>query len=378
MIKLLKNLGVSLFIVLAIIFMISQPEEVMNAVKLSLTIWVARIFPVLFPFYLFSSLAIKYSIAKFIGDTFAPITKTLFRTGNISGFVLMMSLISGNPGSAIIINELYSEKLITKKEALHYLSFCVFANPLFILGSIGVGLYQNYSIGVIILLSHILANLILGFLLRFVYRYETNTESKVQNFQKYSFGYYLTETLQKGINTMFLIAGFIIFFNIVIMMLKNSGLIALTYQIIKPLKIPYNVYESFIVGLLEMVSGVDYIYQLDLPKRLSVTLITMIISFGGFSVHLQIQSILLNLKLKYLPFFIARLGQMIIGGILSYLLFPSLYKEKTIQTGKFLSESFYHKGFILLTIILLSIVLIIFIINQLINNDKLKRISQSN
>lgn len=374
MIKLLKNLFVSLFIVLSIIFMIIRPVEIMDAVRNALTIWATRLFPVLFPFYIFSTLAIKYGIAKVIGDALSPITRTIFKTNSISGFILMMSLISGNPGSAIIIAELYEQKYLTKRQALHYLSFCVYANPLFILGGIAISYYHNQSIGIIILISHILANLIIGFSLRFISHDHEEKDIRIPTYQKKSFGFYLTDTLQKGINTMLLIAGFMIFFNIVIVMVKNSGLINLTYHIVKPFKIPFNIYQSIFIGLFEMVTGIDFIYQLDLPKRVSVTLITMIISFGGFSVHLQIQSILINLKLKYWTFFLARLAQMIISGLLAFILYPYIYKEKTIPTGKLITESFYHKGFILLMIILLLIILILLVINQLIDNYKLKRI----
>ena len=64
-------------------------------------------------------------------------------------------------------------------------------------------------------------------------------------------------------------------------------------------------------------------YQIykNIPLKLKTIISTLIISFGGFSVHMQIISILSDTKIKYLPFLTARVLHALISSVLAYLLF---------------------------------------------------------
>ncbi|QVK18893.1 hypothetical protein KHQ81_04060 [Mycoplasmatota bacterium] len=366
MIKILKNLTVALFIILSIIFMIIETEYVMIGVKTAIMLWATRVFPILFPFYIFSSLAVRYGVAHLIGDLIKPITRRLFKTSSISGFIFFMSLLSGNPSSAIIISQVYEDGSITKTEAQHLLSFCVFVNPIFCIGTIGYAYFHNVTIGYVILISHIAANILIGILMR--YNIKTNYQDeyslkeayakmvKHKNKHKTSFGETITTILQSGMNTMFLIGGFMIFYNLIIVMITSSQFIKYSYQYIFHLfDIQYKTYNAFFIGIFEMVLGVDNVIKSSFPTRIATTFITMLISFGGLSIHSQIQSILLKIKLKYLPFFISRLAQMIFSGVIAYYLFPYFYQEKIISTFYIYHLHIEEKNILLLSILLLLI-----------------------
>lgn len=367
MIKVFKNLIVALFIILSIIFMIIETENVIFGVKNAIMLWATRVFPILFPFYIFTSLAVRYGVAHLIGDLIKPITKRLFKTSSISGFVFFMSLISGNPSSAIIISQVYEDGSITKSEAQHLLSFCVFVNPIFCIGTIGYAYFHNVTIGYIILISHIAANILIGILMRYNIkeRYQDEYSLKVayskmvkhKNKHKTSFGETITSILQSGMNTMFLIGGFMIFYNLIIVMITSSQFIEYSYHylsfIFHLFNIQYKTYYAFFIGIFEMVLGVDNVIQSSFPTRMATTFITMLISFGGLSIHSQIQSILLKIKLKYFPFFISRLAQMVFSGVIAYYLFPYLYQEKIINTFYEHNLQIKDKSILLLSIIFL-------------------------
>ncbi len=386
MIKVFKNLLVALFIILSIIYMILEPEKLMSGVKFAIMLWSTKVFPVLFPFYIFSSLAIRYGVAHLIGDIIQPITSRLFKTSSISGFVFFMSLISGNPSSAIIIAQLYEENYITKAEAQHLISFCVFTNPLFILGTVGYAYFNNASIGYIILISHIAANILIGFLQRFNikgrYYNRFSLKSAYQNMikqkKKYnsSFGEVITTILQNGISIMFLIGGFMVFYNLIVVMIASSSIITQSYHylafILKLFKIDLVTYQAFFIGSLEMVLGIDNVIKSSFSPRIATTFITMLISFGGLSIHSQIQSILLKIKLKYMPFLFSRITQMFFSGIIAYYLFPLIYKEKTVNTSYIENMEKSNKIVMLLTIILLFITLIIILFGR----NRFKKIAQ--
>ncbi len=375
MVRVLKNLIVALFIIFSIIFMIIETENVIFGVKNAVMLWTTRVFPILFPFYIVSSLAVRYGVSHLIGDLIKPVTTKLFKTSPISGFVFFMSLISGNPTSAIIISQLYENRSITKKEAQHLLSFCVFVNPLFCIGTIGFAYFHNTSIGYIVLLSHVFANIIIGFIMRFnikgnyheKYSVKLAYQKMVKHKSKYnqSFGETITTVLQNGINTMFLIGGFMIFYNLIIVFIKSSSLVEYSYVylnfIFSIFKINYNTFNAFFIGIFEMVLGIDNVVNSQFSLRLTVTFITMLISFGGLSIHSQIQSILLKIRLKYLPFFISRVAQMTFSGIIAYYLFPYLYKEKTISTIYIEKIQIEDKAIYLLSLFLMITALFIMI-----------------
>ena len=366
-----KNLTLAAFIVLAIVFMIVETKEMIVAVNLVIILWATKVFPVLFPFYIIATLAIKYGVAHFIGELLKPITTRLFKTSPISGFVFFMSLIAGNPSSAIIISQLYEDKSITKTEATHLLSFCVFVNPIFCIGTIGIVYFRNSSIGYIVLIAHIVANILIGILMRFSIKSREratlsfkNAYLKMVNYKKHhkqSFAEVMTQILQQGMNTMFLIGGFMIFYGVVIVILKSSSFIDLSYHalssILNLFHIDYNVYKAFFTGMFEMVLGVDAIVDSQFPLRFSVTFITMIISFGGFSIHSQIHSILYKVKLRYTPFLMSRIAQMVFSGIIAYYLFPFIYKERTIDTIFYDGIIVPEKSMVFITLMLCILIL---------------------
>ena len=70
-----------------------------------------------------------------------------------------------------------------------------------------------------------------------------------------------------------------------------------------------------------MTQGLKYVSLLEIPLKLKTIIITMILSFGGLSVHMQVISILSDTKIKYLPFLTARLLHSAIAGIIIFFTF---------------------------------------------------------
>jgi len=74
-----------------------------------------------------------------------------------------------------------------------------------------------------------------------------------------------------------------------------------------------------------MTQLVKYVSISNIYLIYKVILITLFLSFGGFSVHLQVASIINNTKIKYKNFMIARIIHSIISLILVYILFNVFY-----------------------------------------------------
>lgn len=316
--KIITNI---LFLILYLIFgffILKYSKEVINSIHFSYSIWLNNIFPTLFPFFILSHFLIKYGFVEIISEILKPVVCKLFKTAPAASFVFIMSLVSGFPSNAKYTKELYQNKIITADEATKILTFTHFSNPLFILGTVSLLFLKNRKVGFLILSIHYLTNILIGLIFRnYSVSKQENTKIYFKNIvnrlkqDNPSFGSILSEAIKNTMQTLFLILGTITTFLII-----NT--------IINQLFSFSSYYQAIFSGIMEMTQGLKYTSLLSVSLRLKATLMTMILSFGGLSVHMQVLSIISNTKIKYLPFFTARLLHCAVSGILVFYLFPLL------------------------------------------------------
>ena len=313
----------SILIIITLFFLcfeiLTELKKVLNSVSFALAIWKNNIFPSLFPFFVLSEIMERYGMPEFIGTLLKPLMNKFFKLKSQAAFIFIMSIISGNPSNAKYTRELYLNKTLNKYEATKILMFTCFANPLFILGTVSIMFLNNKHVGIFILLCHYIGNIIIGIIIRnyhpskkenekisFIKALNNMHKKRISNNK--SFGEIFTNSLINSINTLLLILGVMT--------------IALVFTTIIDNNINLNsIIQSTLNGSIEMTQGLKYISLEPLPLKIKCTLSVMILSFGGFSVHLQIISILNDTEIKYLPFLIARISHAIISGFLTFILF---------------------------------------------------------
>jgi len=317
-----KILGSILIISILIFFCIEiliGSATVLEAVKFSLNMWQTNIFPSLFPFFVLSELLIHYGFVELISELFKNIMYKLFRINGYASFVFIMSIVSGFPSSAKYTRELYLTGKLNKEEASKLLTFTHFSNPLFILGTVSILFLKNKEVGFLILLCHYIVNIIIGLLFRnyapsrFQYEKTSFKEAILMMHKKRianasSFGSVISNAVLNSIQTLLLILGTVTIFLVITTILDNN--LSLNQY-----------YQAIINGTVEMTQGLKYVSLLEIPLKLKSILTVMILSFGGFSVHMQILSILSDTEIKYLPFLSARLLHAVLSGLLIYFLF---------------------------------------------------------
>ncbi len=295
---------------------LTESESILNSVSFSLNIFKNNIFPSLFPFFVLSNLLIKCGIPEFMGNLFKGIMNKVFKIKGVCAFIFFMSIISGNPANAKYTRELYLENKINKYEATKILCFTCFSNPLFILGTVSLLFLNNKEVGFLILICHYLGNVFVGIGMR---RYHPSKEEnevtslkkaidamhKKRISNKINFGEMITNSLTSSINTLLLILGVI------------TTSLVLTTIIDNNLNLN-SIFQSVLNGFIEMTQGLKYISLEAIPLKLKCVLTVMILSFGGFSVHMQIMSILSDTDIKYLPFLCARICHAVISSLLMY------------------------------------------------------------
>ena len=261
------------------------------------------------PMFILSDILINYNFISFIPDKITNIISKIFNISKEAVLVLFISLIAGFPSNGTAIKTSYDLKLISKEEASHLLLFAHFANPLFILQTIGIFYLKNNSFGIIILISHVFSAFLIGVILRNK-NHPTKNNYISKNNKSQSFTTIFSSSIKKSINTLLMVSGTVTSFLII------STLICHIFDL--------NVYlETFVKGTLEMTMGLSSLSNLLIRDIYKVVLSTAIISFGGLSIHLQVASVIDDIP--YTNYLKGRLLHLVISSLTSFLIFKLIF-----------------------------------------------------
>ena len=296
-----------LFAVLIILFLylgiFINPSLIIESGISSINIFKTKLFPSIFPFFVLASLLLELGIATKISNKLTPIFKKLFHVEGNSSFIILVSIISGFPSGSKYIVESYKNKTIDKTTANYLLTFTHFANPLFILGTCGL-ILNNLSLAYKILIIQITSNIILGIILR---PKEIISSKKINNYQNKSLLEALPKAINDAIKLLLFMLGSITFFMFFSKLL--TSLLSLNLF-----------FETIITGILDMTSGISLVTSIDTTNYIRGLLVLTFITFGSFSVHLQVLNNIKEEDLEYKYFFFGRIIETSIA-LLLYILF---------------------------------------------------------
>ncbi len=319
----MKKIWVSVVIMFLLLFIsfeiLNESSLILASVSFSFKVWKENIFPSLFPFFVLSEILVYFGFIEFVSELFKRVMNFLFKVKGECAFILIMSLVSGFPSHAKYTKELYQKGFIDEKEATKMLTFTHFSNPLFVLGTVSVLFLNNKEVGVLILLCHYLGNFIIGLLIRNYHPSSPSLESfslhrailkmhEARISRKESFGEMILHALTHAIDTLLMILGTVTLF-LVLTTILNHVFSFSSYT------------QSILNGFIEMTQGLKYVSLLTIPLKLKAILSVMILSFGGFSVHMQIANILSDTPISYFPFLTARLFHAFLSSFLLFLFF---------------------------------------------------------
>ena len=296
-----------LFAVLIILFLylgiFINPSLIIESGISSINIFKTKLFPSIFPFFVLASLLLELGIATKISNKLNPIFKRLFHVEGNSSFIILVSIISGFPSGSKYVVESYKNKTIDKTTANYLLTFTHFANPLFILGTCGL-ILNSLSLAYKILIIQIISNLILGIILR---PKEIISSKKINNYQNKPFLEALPKAINDAIKLLLFMLGSITFFMFFSKLLTS-------FLSLNPF------FETIITGILDMTSGISLVPSIDTTNYIRGLLVLTFITFGSFSVHLQVLNNIKEEDLEYKYFFFGRIIETSIA-LLLYILF---------------------------------------------------------
>ncbi len=331
-VKLKRNILPFIFLCFTFCLLIFSKSN-LPAVKAGLALWANSVIPSLFPFFVATELLMHTNIINIFGKFLNKLMKPLFNVRGEGSFAFVMGIISGYPVGAKIASTFRQNNICSKEECERLLSFTNNSGPLFIIGTVGILMFRNTTIGLLLFITHILACISTGFIFRYWKKgkntmLETSKYSNIKESKKTAsisnLGEILAESITSSTSTILLIGGFIVIFSSIISILKASGLLNnisySLYPIFNFLNIDTSFIQGILTGILEITNGIQTISSIACKKlSINIVLTAFLLGFGGISVLLQVWSIIAKTDLSIKPYLFGKLLHGLFAAFYTYL-----------------------------------------------------------
>lgn len=310
MIKINKKTTSVLLLIICLLFLFIFQQTNYTSVKNTVNVFLSSVLPSLFPFILFTNILIN-------SDTISQVTSIFKKYDNIIS-VVIIGFLCGYPMGAKITNKYYIDGKISKKQAYFLMSFVNNCNPIFILSTIGICVFNNIYIGLILCISHYLSSLIIGFIY-FTHNsiiHENDEKSNVfkqNSIKKLHKSFF--EIVDDSIKSSFIVLGnilaFILIFNLIFAIIEN---------ILLKLNVSPNIIYT-LSSLFEVTNGCRVLYlNASLNTNLVISLISFALGFSGLSIIFQIYSCIYKAGIKLGHILKYKLLQGTLSFIITYLI----------------------------------------------------------
>ena len=314
----------SLFTISLVLFSSSN----LSAAYDGLNLWATSVVPSLFPFFVATELLSYTNIVNYLGRFFNKLMKPLFNVRGEGSFTFIMGIISGYPVGAKIACSFRENNICSKEECERLLAFTNNSGPLFIIGTVGIKMFGSSAIGLLLLITHILACISVGFCFRFWKKrtsfpqlgIASNQSKTINNVGISNLGEVISKSISSSISTILNIGGFIVIFSVVISMLQHCNFIIILTPLLDALHIPANIAEGFLLGIIEITNGIFAVSSVPLKKiSINIILTAFLLGCGGISILLQVWSIVSKTDLSIKPYVLGKILHGILAAFYCYL-----------------------------------------------------------
>lgn len=316
----------SFFVFLIIVVFSLSPQVYMKETLSGLIVFGTKVFPALFPFFVFSKILTELGLVSKIANKLSGITQKLFNVSGISAYIYLISIISGYPVGAKLTSELYEKGYLSKNEIPRITAFTSTSGPLFIVGTVGMGMLGHPRLGFLILFCHYLSALINGlFYRKFHFEKSQNTKNCFKQTQP-NINSVLANSVYSSVVAIAIVGAYISLFFLLIKMFNNLYLtLPLTFVLENIFKISAQDASSFVNGLIEMTNGCLGLTCGNLSLFVKTLLCGFIISFGGLCTAMQGYAFLHKCEIKFSVILLQKITQAFVTLALILLSYPIFF-----------------------------------------------------
>ena len=297
----------------ALCALIFSSARVLQSARDALALCAGLILPSRFPFFVLSVLLGKLRLPQLLASRLAPAAQ-LFGVSGAGLSALLVGLCGGYPLGAACAADLLREGVIDVEEAETLLAFCNNSGPAFLIGAVGTGVFSSPAAGLLLYLSHILAAVLTGLLLR---RRQIGKHNSVYIESNIKFYVAFVFAVREAVGAVLTVCGFIVCFSVLSGLLDAWGLFACAEKLVSPTGLETQVVRALLCGFLELGGGVGAMRGLALtPGHLALA--SALVGWGGVSVHCQTAAVLCDAELSLRRHLLGRLMSAAVSAALSY------------------------------------------------------------
>lgn len=303
------NFTVIILCILYFLSMFLNPQLIIQSTTKSAIIWWEKVLPSLFPYFLVINVLIESKLVSYLSNIFFLPSKKIFKLSSNGFLAMIIGMLTGYPVGAKMVCNLYSQKLISKNEAIRLLYFVNNSGPLFIIGTVGINLLGSKKYGYMLFFVHILASLIIALCTSRFAQSEILSASVPYKLLNFDIGKVLSKSVKDSVESILIICGFItLFFNLnnVLEYFKIYHSICSLFRFTGA---DDTLIKGLLYGLFEITNGSLQINTNSLPVWQKLIASELIISWGGLSVHFQTISFLSVAGLQSFHYIIGKLIQ---------------------------------------------------------------------
>lgn len=231
--------------------------------------------PSLFPFIVCANLLMSLGITEKMARFFSKFTLFLFKINGCCAFPFVMGLISGYPVGMMTCCKLYSQKKLSLNEANRLMMFVNNSGPIFIISAVGLGVFSNINIGIILYISHIAAAFSVGILSRFFSDDKPSAATLTSSHSSPS------NAVPESISSILTLCGYVIFFSVITGLLEKINILSSLSRLLSFTNLQKGDISLLSRGIFEITSA------LFSSEGASAEIAAFIISAGGISVLFQ-------------------------------------------------------------------------------------------
>lgn len=299
MIKKILKIIISLFFLFLLIFIFIYQEKVKGTIFAIFDLWLTKVVISILPMYFVSGLIIGSPI---LSTFLFQLIKKLHLFENPKAFSLfLISIISGNPTSTVLIIDSYKNQEISHSQMELLYSCCSFISPLFLFK------IMSFKFALLILLSQIITTILI-----YVFKVQKVKHDFIIKDNSYKFNS-IEDTIFRLIDTSP---------NVLLKIL--SSMVFISFIKLPLFHFSSNQFLRYVLDLLEISTGLFDINEMEITNMLKFLMLNSIVSLNGVSIHLQVFYVLKKEKLTISPYLNGRFINLLVSSIISfsfYLLF---------------------------------------------------------
>ena len=321
MIKKYGDLLICLLFLIALLLFSRTPAE---NVRRSLSLCYRTVIPSIFPFMVISSFMIRTGAHAALTSLFGKPIKALFGCSERAAVSVILGFLSGFPIGASSAVSLYDNGEISKSELERLLTFINNPGAAFVIGGVGLSIFNSAQIGRILYFSVLLSSVGAGVISRLIYK--KNTPSPVfraskENTSKMSIASAFTGAISDSALNMLTVCACVVFFSVPV------GIIS---ELLAPLGFPASI-RALLSSFFEISGGCGASGELSSPTG-ALMICAFACSWSGLSVHLQVFSACRGRGISFSPYLISKLLQGVISPITVFIL-SKFSSELTFADG---------------------------------------------